>query len=65
MFWAGLDVDNKRVGEYNGYVPDFMPGDHFGDYVMLDIDIDTGKIVNWRKPSEAALAVFEEETEDP
>lgn len=35
----------------DGYVPDFMPGKHYGDYVMLDIDIDTGQITNWEQPS--------------
>ena len=33
----------------DGYVPDFMPGEHYGDYVILDIDIDTGVITNWKK----------------
>ena len=33
----------------DGYVPDFMPGTHYGDYVILDIDIDTGAITNWKK----------------
>ena len=35
----------------DGYVPDFMPGDHYGDYVILDIDIDSGQITNWKAPS--------------
>jgi len=35
----------------DGYVPDFMPGEHYGDYVLLDIDVDTGQITNWKKPS--------------
>lgn len=35
----------------DGYVPAFMPGEHFGDYVILDIDIDTGQITNWNTPS--------------
>jgi hypothetical protein len=33
------------------YVPSFFPGEHYGDYIMLDIDIDTGVIINWKKPS--------------
>jgi len=43
---------------YNGYVPDWFPNttvEHYGDYVELDIDVDTGKIVNWKKPTEAQL----------
>jgi hypothetical protein len=55
MFSAFLYKDNKIVGEYDGYVPDFMPTKHYGDYVCLEIDIDTGAIVNWKKPTQAAL----------
>jgi hypothetical protein len=33
----------------DGYVPDFMPGDHYGDYLMLDIDLNTGMVLNWKK----------------
>ena len=29
--------------------------EHFGDYVTLDIDIETGKILNWKKPTERDL----------
>lgn len=35
----------------DGYVPDFMPGQHFGDYVILDIDVDTGAVTNWKVPT--------------
>ena len=55
LFSAFLYKDNKLVGEYDGYVPDFMPTEHFGDYVSLEIDIDTGAIVNWKKPTQAEL----------
>ena len=37
--------------EYDGYVPDFFPGKHYGDYVQLEIDADTGKILNWKAPT--------------
>lgn len=36
----------------DGYVPGFMPGDHYGDYLILDIDIDTGQITNWTTPTQ-------------
>ena len=55
MFNATLTMDGCVVGEYNGYVPEFFPGGHFGDYVELEIDIDTGKILNWKKPSKKEL----------
>lgn len=50
---------NKIVGEYDGYVPEWLPNpkeDHFGDYVNLEIDIATGKILNWKTPTKAQLA---------
>ena len=43
-----LDKDGAILKDYDGYVPSLMPGDHFGDYVILDIDIDTGFITNWK-----------------
>jgi hypothetical protein len=56
LFTANLTEDGKQVGEdYNGYVPDFFPGEHYGDYVILDIDINTGKIRNWKMPTETQL----------
>lgn len=51
-FCASLtDQDGEEIFvQEDGYVPSFMPGDHFGDYVILDIDMDTGQVVNWEKP---------------
>lgn len=45
--------DTIQAGD--GYVPNFMPGEHYGDYVQLDIDVETGKILNWVVPSDAAI----------
>ena len=47
--------DGETIGERDGYVPNFMPGEHYGDYVMLDINIATGQITNWRAPSQTEL----------
>lgn len=58
LFGASLYKDGKLVGEYDGYVPDFFPGEHYGDYVILKIDVDTGKILNWKKPTAADLKIF-------
>lgn len=44
-----LDQDGATLKDYEGYVPNFMPGQHYGDYVILEIDIDTGKITNWKQ----------------
>lgn len=47
-----LDQDGQTLHDQDdGYVPGFMPGQHYGDYVILDIDIDTGMVTNWKKPS--------------
>jgi hypothetical protein len=57
MFSANLhDQDNNCIHEQEqGYVPSFMPGEHYGDYVILDIDIDTGMINNWKKPTKSEI----------
>lgn len=55
MFAATLSQDDKLVGEYDGYVPNWMPGQHYGDYVELSIDADTGQIVNWKRPTQRDL----------
>lgn len=40
--------DGSEICEQeDDYVPDFMPGEHYGDYVELEIDIETGQILNW------------------
>jgi hypothetical protein len=55
MFYANLIVDGEWVGEYDGYVPDWFPNDHYGDYVILTIDLDTGRIIDWKKPTQKQL----------
>jgi hypothetical protein len=49
-----IGKNGKTLSSYDGYVPSFMPGEHYGDYVMLDIDPYTGKILNWKKWKKAA-----------
>lgn len=46
-----FDAEGDKVGEYEGYVPGFFPGEHYGDYLILNINIETGHITNWRKPN--------------
>lgn len=52
-------IDDEQGEEIHcqddGYVPDFMPGEHYGDYVILDIDLDTGVVTNWKKPTAAQI----------
>lgn len=54
LFSASLD-DGRS---YDGYVPDFFPGQHWGDYVQLEIELATGKILNWKVPTKEDLEIF-------
>lgn len=50
------DANGDSIGsEALGYAPSFMPDDG-GDYIDLEIDINTGKILNWKVPSEQELS---------
>ncbi len=63
LFSASLTDDKGQVvGEYDGYVPDFFPDEHYGDYVILDIEVETGRILNWRKPDKKDLEIFKKES---
>jgi hypothetical protein len=55
-FCAELFRDGEEIAFHDGYVPDFMPGHHYGDYVELEIDVDTGQILNWKVPTDKELA---------
>ena len=45
------DLDSGR--DYQGYVPHFLGS--YGDYIELDIDTETGKIINWDVPTEEQI----------
>lgn len=51
-----LGDNGKVLASHSGYVPDFMPGEHYGDYIEIDIDLATGRILNWEKPTASVLA---------
>ena len=52
-FCASIKDQNGETlfDQDDGYVWGIMPDDHYGDYIILDIDIDTGQITNWQTPS--------------
>ena len=53
------DQDGKEIGgKEDCYVPDFMPGEHYGDYLILDIEIETGRITNWKPPTVEQIEKF-------
>lgn len=58
MFYACLIDDKNKMKEYDGYVPTWFPNknvSHYGDYVDLIIDVETGKILNWSAPTQEDL----------
>jgi len=65
-FAAGIkDAQGDEVAAYEGYVPDFFPGEHYGDYLILNIDLATGQIKNWKAPTaEQVEAMLNQEDED-
>lgn len=38
------------------YVPSFFPDQHYGDYLILNINLETGQIMNWKRPNEEEVA---------
>ena len=48
------DQDATICEQADGYVPGWFP-DGGGDYVVLDIDLETGQILNWSKPTAKQL----------
>lgn len=49
-----FDDDGNVVAEKDGYFPEGL-GLGGGDYVEFEIDIDTGQILNWKRPTDEAL----------
>lgn len=52
----------KEIDE--DYVPSFFPGDHYGDYLILDIDLESGQITNWVKPQASEIEEIINGSED-
>lgn len=48
FFYRFLNAERQVLVEQTGdYVPGFMPGEHYGDYVDLEIELTTGKVRGW------------------
>lgn len=46
------DKDSNPIVEGSGYTPSFLTTHGSGsDYIDLEIDLETGQILNWKKPS--------------
>jgi hypothetical protein len=51
------DANGELIAEIDeDYVPSFFPEDHYGDYLILDIELETGRILNWKCPEPVAVA---------
>ena len=65
LCFAQLQNSTGRVvAEHNGYVPALMPGEHYGDYICLEIDLKTGTILNWKRPSKKVIEITEWKVEE-
>lgn len=55
--YTAIDSEGNEVYKHDGYVPSILPGKHYGDYVILNID-EEGKITNWDKVTPNTLEDF-------
>jgi hypothetical protein len=53
-----LNENEQEILKYEGYVPDFMPTEHCGDYIDLEINMKTGQITNWKENIENEVYSF-------
>ena len=51
--------NGETIQAGDGFVPDFMPNhwgeSHHGDYIQLEIEVKTGKILNWKTPTDMQI----------
>ena len=53
-----LAIDGISVAEVEGYAPGLRNHLKAGDYISLKIDLDSGQILDWNKPSESDINEF-------
>jgi len=59
------DENGETICEKNeDYVPSFFPTQHYGDYLDLEIDLETGVILNWKSPTKSDIEDFINSDED-
>ena len=53
------DNSGQLLKDYDGYVPFLLPSIcDGGDYLSFTVDLETGQILNWQKPSNEEIAAF-------
>ncbi len=55
LCWTEYTDAKGKKTESDGYVPSDIGIDEYGDYVVLDIDMKTGQIQNWKPVSDARV----------
>jgi len=64
LFDCEYKVNGEVLKEYGGYALEFE-GLCGGDYIFFEVDLDTGKIVNWKPIShEDVIKTFEAEEDE-
>ena len=57
-----FETAQKEIQQYEGYVPDFFPGKHYGDYITLHIS-KQGKVKKFAPSDEAIDTLLKEQEE--
>lgn len=61
LCWTEFTDSKGNKTESDGYVPSGIGIDRWGDYVVLDIDMKTGQILNWKPVSDAKVIKAQKE----
>lgn len=62
-FYVLQDENGLELHEVDGYVPGCF-GIGGGDYIEFTLDLETGKIVGWKKPSTKDVEAWIESTKE-
>lgn len=63
LCWTEFTDAKGNKTNSDGYVPSGIGIDEYGDYVVLDIDMQTGQIQNWKPVSDAQVIKAQEEAQ--
>lgn len=55
LCWTEYTDKNGKKTESDGYVPEGIGIDSYGDYVDLEIDMKTGQIQNWKPVTDSQV----------
>ena len=52
------DINDTVIISFGGVVPEFFPSNNYGEYLNLEIELETGKILNWIPPTKEQINEF-------